>query len=250
MRTVLSISFLLLLLLSPTSKAVLINAGDTAFLAGTTSAANPDLDGTVILNNSASDVLFLLEPALFIAGSVRNRVVRSTNTGNLIFMPRFENPVNVTASNFLIDSVEFFGFGDFMTDIDYRVDGLGDRGPNQATRSADGDLLSFDFLFPLVIGNLVGEPQETSRFFSIETDATDYSLDGRILVHGRHPDFASGTFTLSFDNIAVPTFSSVDGPSHIAIFLGLILLIYTLKKERDEQAYYRQQRGSLIDCGG
>lgn len=206
-------------------KAVLISAGESSMLAGTTLLENPDLAGSILFDDTESDLRYISFPLRFIGGQVRNRVVRSSNTGNLVFTPRFEYPFNISLDNYLVDRIEYFGFGDFVTDLNYLTDMAGDRGPNLASRSADGETLIFDFLFPIVVGNLVGEPQETSRFISIATDATDYRLDGRILIHGRHPDFASETFTLSYANIAVPVDVNEPG-AFILTFIGLFIVLY------------------------
>lgn len=214
------------------ANATLLMAGDSELLSGTTLIAEPDLAGSELLNDTQSDLQYTFFPSNFFGGTARNRVVRSTNTGNLIFTPRFESPFNITFNDFLVDRIELFGFGDFTTDVNYRTDSLGDRGPNMATRSADGDSLTFDFLFPLVVGNLAAEPHETSRFLSIETNANHYNLNGRMLVHGRHPELVSGTFTLSYLNIAVPTnINQVSEPNFgLLLFAGLLLVLY---KQRD-----------------
>lgn len=208
------------------SQAALLTAGNTVATPGTTVAAQPELAGTVILDELLTDTVFTSDNNVaFLGAQIQNRVVRSRDTGQLIFMPRFVMPFNITLFDYVVDSIEIFGFSDFTLDVNYRTDGLGDKGPQQASRSLDGETIRLDYFSPLFVGNLVGEPQQESLFHSIYSDATEFSLDGRLLVNLRHFSDPGQSYTLSYANIAVPT-RSVSAPQifFFSTALGLLLL--------------------------
>ncbi|AEE21728.1 hypothetical protein Glaag_0765 [Glaciecola sp. 4H-3-7+YE-5] len=213
------------------SYASLLVAGDTIDLSGTTALLQPELAGMVIQD----DILFnTISPSgndLFVVGiQVQNRVVRSSVDGSLIFAPRIISNLNNTLGNFLIDRAVINGFSDYILDVEYKTDGLGDKGPNRASRSAGGDQLTFDFLFPLVVSNLFGNPQEDSYFFSINSNASAFATTGTMSIFGRHLDHPGETFKLTYTGIAVPT-EDVPEP---ALFSLLLLCITGLA--------FRQQR--------
>lgn len=215
------------------SKAVLLVAGDSVSLPGTTVEAEPQLAGTVVNDNLISDVLEFGESYLAVGLSIQNRVVVSELTGNLIFAPRILVDFNISSDSFLIDSASITGYGDFTTNVNYRTDGAGVRGPNNADRSVDGNVLGFDFLFPLFVGNLFSLPQEDSHFFSIETNATEYSLDGVMTVTGRHLDFDGETFTFIFNDVAVPVLPRrVNSPAPLSLLLFASLILVFRKHLR------------------
>lgn len=202
------------------SEAALLVSGDTIAVTGTTAAAQPELAGTVINDNLINGFVSPSGNQNFgVRIEVQNRVVQSDLSGNLIFAPRIIPNLNNSSGNFLVDSVIMSGFSSFMLDVNFRTDGLGDRGPNMASRSADGDILSFEFLFPLVVGNLVGTPQEQSYFFSLSSNATAYANTGRMQIFGRHLDYPGETFTLSYSGIAVPVLRQVPAPLVFVMFL-------------------------------
>lgn len=204
------------------ASAAPLGFGDTVFLPGTTAFAEPDLAGSVLNDNIIVDTMHVNDTAFGLIGtSVQNRVVRSSTDGTLIFGPRLLTATNITFSPFLIDRVELYNFGDFDVDVNYRADGPGDRGPTQASRSADGDTLSFDFGFPLVGGNL-SETQENSYFFSLNTEATAYSLDGRMSVFARHLDRPGETLRFDFSDIAVPDVAPVPLPGSLLMLMSAL----------------------------
>ncbi|TAK97896.1 MAG: PEP-CTERM sorting domain-containing protein [Aquabacterium sp.] len=139
------------------------NFADTT-LGGTTSAARPELAGTVL-----EDVL---TPFSFsgVSGTVQNRVVRETGSGTLDFYWK----VNVDASTNGVGVSAFrladFGYGN-IKDADWRIDGLGTPAPNaarlfNASSYPTGDV---NFLFDSGIN-----PGSQSRFFFLHTGATAY----------------------------------------------------------------------------
>jgi len=199
--------------------------GDTIGLTGTTSAANPELAGTIIFDEQEFQSV-TPDPAVWfsqIATSLQKRVVQSDADGSLIFAPRIISTFNISFDQFLIDRLQISGFGTFDIDAAYRTDGLGDRGPTSASRSADGDMLTFDFGFPLVVSNLNPNPQEDSYFLSLNTDATAFSLDGRASVFARHLGFPGETFRFDFGGVPVPiSVPAVPLPSSMVLLLGAL----------------------------
>ena len=146
--------------------------------------------------------------------------------------PRLSTSFNNTGSTFFVDRLEFYNFGAFDVDVNYRTDRLGDRGPTQATRSLDGNTLTFDYDFPLVGSSITPNPLESSFFLSLNTNATEFSLDGRISAFIRYIG-ASGTETyrFDFDNIAVPIQAQVPIPAPILLFLSGLGLIVGARRQ-------------------
>ena len=132
------------------SNGALLISGNTIDLLGTTAIMQPELAGAVIHDEAIYDSVTPSGNDLFQVGvNIQNRVSRSDTDGNLIFAPRIISSLNNTSGNFLIDRAVISGFSDFELDVNYRTDGVGDKGPNSASRSFDGNQLSFDFLSPL-----------------------------------------------------------------------------------------------------
>ncbi|XDA98403.1 PEP-CTERM sorting domain-containing protein [Sulfitobacter sp. LCG007] len=167
--------------------AATLAPGDTILMNGSTAASHPELGGVVqqdqMLVTNEQQVPPEAAPFFNFADfNVQNRVVRSDADGTMIFAPRIMFSRNVTPYPLLVNRVDIWGFGDFEIDATYRTDGLGDRGPTNGSRSAGGDMLSFDFGFPLFINNSFVGPQEESYFFSLKTDATKFENTGRLSI--------------------------------------------------------------------
>lgn len=198
--------------LGPIAQAAPLTPGDTINVTGSTSVSNPELAGVVlqdsILTTNSVQVPPEANPLVNFADfDVQNRVVQSGTDGTMIFMPRILFGRNVTPFQLQVNRVEMFGFGDFAIDASYRTDGLGDRGPTFGTRSADGQTLSFDFGFPLVVSNLFSGPQEESYFFSLKSDATEFENSGRLSIFAQAVGDPVPGREYRFDvgRIAVPT---------------------------------------------
>ncbi|WP_158768792.1 hypothetical protein [Paraglaciecola sp. L1A13] len=201
-----------LALTSIKSNAALLVSDDTIDLAGTTAVMQPDLAGPVIYDELIYDSVSPSGNDIFQVGiNIQNRVSRSDTDGNLIFAPRIISSLNNTSGNFLVDRAVISGFSDFELDVNYRTDGVGDKGPNSASRSVDGNQLSFDFLSPLVISNLFENPQQDSYFLSIYSNATAFANTGSMSIFGRHLDYPDEVFEFNFAGIAVP----INMPVHV-----------------------------------
>jgi hypothetical protein len=151
-------------------------------LAGTTSAARPELAGLVLAD---TDTPFTLDG---VTGFVQNRVVREFGTGTLDFYWRVVvDPATDGGAGIEGLRLANFGYAN-MTDADWRIDGSGTIGAttgrlfNPATHP-DGDI---NFLFA---SNVDGG--ESSSFFFLHTGATQFALTGDYDVLNADGDFTS-----------------------------------------------------------
>jgi hypothetical protein len=205
-----------------TAYALLIAPGDSAFISGSSLADQPILDGNTLYQNSLSYDL-LATPWIFAGhADVVNSVIHSTLSDSLVFSLQLLDGQNPSEDDIWIDSITMNGYAGWDTDVFYRTDTVGDRGPTFASRSADGDMLRFDFSFPLTLNNLVGGVQEQSYPLEILTDASSFATTGRawITAHTTETSLA-----VSFAGLAVPTVS-VPLPATSSLLLpGLLLLV-------------------------
>lgn len=202
-RSVLSVAALCAgLLMQSGAQAVALatpvgNFADT-ILPGTTSAARPELAGTVLED--------LITPFAFngVSGSIQNRVVRESGTGTLDFYWK----VNVESS----DSgagIEAFRLGNFgydnLVDADWRIDGLGTVSPTTGRLfnqlGNPGGYVNFLFDTPVLAG-------QSSKFFFLHTDATAYAKTAMFDLLSASEGNISGP-TATFAPSAVPEPGSV-----------------------------------------
>ena len=136
-------------------------------ISGTTVAARPELAGTVLEDMLTSFSFAGAGEA--VSGVVQNRVIRSVD-GTIDFAWRIT--IDDT-SNGDISAFRVTGFDGFALDADWRIDGLGNVAPTTARYfgSAAG---SVNFLFDT---NEIGV-RESSYFFFLDTEATNYALTG------------------------------------------------------------------------
>jgi hypothetical protein len=228
------------LVATPAAQAVPVAPGDSVFLPGTTLADRPDLAGVDLQN----DPLLLrvghpFWPEGMAAGwSVRQQVLRSDVTGALVFSTQLIWSYNITLGDFLVDAIWLDGWGNAVTDVDYRTDLSGDRGPSFATRTDDGQRLDLGFGFPLFSGNLTGEPHEDSMPIVVATSATAFANSGAFTVVGRFSDRPGEVFVGRVDGLAVPVASPVPEPAGWALMtLGTLALAL------------RQRRGRVVSLG-
>lgn len=190
------------------------NFADTA-LGGTTSAARPELAGTVLAD--------VLTPFSFsgVSGTVQSRVVREDGSGTLDFYwkinvdPSTTNGLGVSALR-----IDHFGYS-HITDADWRIDGLGTVGPDTARLFNEANIPSgaINFLF----GNGVN-PGASSRFFFLHTDATAFAQTANFDLLTTGPQNLSGIFT---------TFAPVPEPTTVGLLLaGLTVLGAAARRRR------------------
>lgn len=199
----------------------------TVGLSGTTTA-DPVHGGILsIVNDDLIGFQLDSTPSTLLAGAggnLQNRVMKP-GSGLLIFAPRIRDTFNDESVIVSITEIVISGFAGFDTDVEYRTDGLGNVGPNEASRSADGNDITLSYGVPIVIGFDVGQPQQTSFFPSIATNATEYALIGTATISGYVSDIngvQTGAFlSTTIDGVAVPV-SPVPLPaSALLLFAGL-----------------------------
>ena len=162
---------------------MLVNAGDDVRLRGTTLAAVPSLAGEVVVDDLVPFSDSTSPPAA--TGMVQTRVVRAAG-GILDFYLRVTE----------LDSHEplwqaalaWEGTAD-PVDVDFRVDGLGDVGPERVRRidstgsgSRRVTMLVFDFPSPAKVG--------PTRFFFVRTDARQFHRGAGLTLVGPGEDLA------------------------------------------------------------
>ena len=205
---------LCLLVATGDAVAVTIEAPGLEPLAGTTAAAQPELEGVVL-----EDVLrpFIIEwgAGQSVTGTIQDRVVQSNVDNTLIFSYRIINDATSDAPIRFAMRTDYAGF---TTDVDWRSDGLGMTGPNFATRSFDGSEVSFFFN-----GQARIDPGEDSYFFFIKTDATAYNEAGGgvVAVSGGTTNGRSFHFD-TFQPVPVPLPRALY--MFVAGFMGLMLV--------------------------
>jgi hypothetical protein len=157
------IGMLVTIMVCSVAQAVPLTPGGNVALSGTTSAANPSLAGVV-----QEDPITPFNNGTEFSGDLQGRVVLSNILETMIFAPRVRNISDLVGSGWGLIGIEIKGFAGWSTDVDYRTDGLGDKGPGSASRSVDGDVLVFDFS-----ADSVGDANDT-YFLSVLTDAPAY----------------------------------------------------------------------------
>ncbi len=210
-----------------------LSPGDVIFPTGTSVAADPDQAGTVVNDN--------LINAVFGAGffqatyNVQNRVVLSNTLNTLIFSPRIRDPFTSGgfSDRFSIVAFSLTGYAGFdLFDVDFKTDGVGDKGPTSVSRSADGDLLTFRYGDPLH-NDLFNPPgvRDESFFPTIKTNATRFKNIGTMTLFARRSDADPGDplQTLTITGLATPV---VPLPASMFLLLAGIGGLGALSRKR------------------
>ncbi len=159
--------------------AVPIAPGERVYPTGTTVAARPELAGTVIVDELNSFTAVDRFGNMSYTGILQTRIVKEDVAGTLDFYFRI---LNDQTSKIAIQRFDSFGFGlgalgfaGFTTDVDWRIDGVGDVAPFVSLRTR-GDGYRVAFLFGDTVSGLSSvRPGDSSRFIFIKTDATSYT---------------------------------------------------------------------------
>jgi len=161
------LSLFVLTLFAGVAHAVVLVPDDTVALSGTTSALRPELAGVV--QEDPLTTLFIQypggDPAFTVA--FQGRVYVSDTLNTIVFAPRLTS-LSDDGSGWALVRLELKGYAGWACDVDYRTDGEGTIGPSPASRSLDGDIVTFDFT-----SNPVGNGQESLFMFNL-TDAPAY----------------------------------------------------------------------------
>ncbi|MEZ6119800.1 MAG: hypothetical protein R3C28_24980 [Pirellulaceae bacterium] len=180
-------------------KASVVSPNSVSLLSGTTSAASPYLAGTVVNDQL---IPFSIQDSLgntLVEGKLQERVTRSTATGQLVYAPRIRN-LSAPNGEAWVMGLSYTGFDGTMTNVDYRIDGLGQVGPNSVSRSADGDRLHFRHDPNLIV------PPDEQKFLSIYTDSEYFAPAGEITIYAQN-DFGANVFSTTLHRVAAPAFA-------------------------------------------
>ena len=200
----------------PLNKTFAAEAFLVTMLTGTTSAARPELAGTVL----EDDVQSFSYGS--VSGTVQSRVVRETVSGTLDFYWR----VQVDAES--LGTVPEFMVRDFgyshLNDADFRIDGLGASFPFAALvfnpAAAPSGVIDF-VMGPPVQAGAPGDANAGSLFVFLRTSATDYAKTA-VYVVGNPFTGDQAAFNLTFAPAPVP-----EPASWLLMGLGLAALGWT-----------------------
>ncbi len=212
-----SLAIALLVMTVKVSQATVLPPGGSIALSGTTWAARPELGGVAVVDDVLPFDITGPGGVLLFQGALQARITRSDLTGKLHFSYRVRD---VQAGlNGMLEWLETRDFAGSLTDVDFRLDGLGDKGPTQANRSANGSDVAFQFATEPLFS------YEESLFAFVATDATAYAPGGVT------------TLTLTDgSSVEIATYSPVvPEPSTVVMLLsaGLVgLLVYARRRRR------------------
>lgn len=179
------------------SWAVLLNKASWVSLKGTTLAARKELAGRVLKDNIMDFEIRGADGNLVFKGKLQDRVVKSKTTGKLHFYLYIRNTQSGLPGAIL--TVHRKDFANFRTDVDYRLDGLGDIGPVGAIRSGNaGEEITFVFSPGKAEhpewGDKPVHSGSESKFFFVITDATQYNHNGMTTIYAGNGSVKLVTF--------------------------------------------------------
>lgn len=218
------------LMFSTTVNAAPLLPGSVIFPTGDTVATAPATAG-VVQNDNLISFSFDITPFTHVGGNVQNRVVESGLLNTTIFSPRIRDTYNIATLGFEIIGFSLDGYAGWDTDIGYRTDGLGDKGPTSVSRSADGDRLTFRYGNPLFVSGLLGGPREESLFPYIVTNAANYAFTGSMRLFGVDVAHPERLFSVELTGLAVP--ATVPEPTIAWLFGTGLLGLMGITKRRN-----------------
>jgi hypothetical protein len=173
--------------------AVTLLVGDTP-LPGTTVADRPELAGPVIADRLVGYSLEV--DGQILSGQVQQSVVRSASDGTLDFTWRIRPDGEGTLP---VIALRLAGFGDFITDGDWRSDGLGAVAPAIARKFDTPGFVNFIFDQPVGPG-----ADQSSYFFFLKTSAVRYDESGSYDLLCAHTECVTEAFATFAPSAAVP----------------------------------------------
>ncbi len=173
-RSVLALAVLLIVSPAWAWPPLWLTPGTWGAVSGTTAAQLPELAGVVVYDRVRPFEIRDAAGILLFEGSLQDRVVRSTATGDLHFYYRVRDTNPALFGNLaIVDTRDFSGL--FGVHVDYRPDGLGTEAPSRAVRSGDGALVRFVFWPNPISGG------EASRFCFVKPLGIDEFMEGGLV---------------------------------------------------------------------
>lgn len=183
--------------------AVLLNPGDTGItLPGTSVATEPQLAGTIIIDEIIPFSFSAGPGQGDITGQVQQRITRSSVDNTLDFYWRVINDATSAGA------IGSFRLGDFISpeyNANWRIDGLGDTAPSDATRFSGINQSSVNFNFNVFSTN-PGDgllPGDSSNFMFMDTTATNYAMTAFFDLTNMMQNPISGSFA-SYSPVPIP----------------------------------------------
>lgn len=202
--------------------AVLLNPGDILPLPGTTVAAEPQLAGTVVIDELIPFSFSAGVGAGNITGTTQQRIVKSSVDGTLDFYWRVTNDANSSAA------IGSFRIGNFVSpeyNANWRIDGLGTVAPDSAHRFTGAQDSFVNFLFTGATGGGLQAGQD-SNFFFFDTTATNYAKTAFFDLTGTGVGGISGPFA-AYSPAPVP-----EPETYAMMLAGLGMLGFVAKRRK------------------